>query len=105
MFLQTFHGRNPNADRYGSAVRDVTRQAPPIQLRYDSPVVGRPLTLTQMQQQDALHYPDFGPALCNAYAAAQATASCSYVADARLHDHPALAYEGYVQFFDRHRAR
>ena len=105
LFLQTFHSRNPNADRYGSAVRDVTRQAPPIQLRYDSPVVGRPLTLTQMQQQDALHYPDFGPALCNAYAAAQATASCSYVADARLHDHPALAYEGYVQFFDRHRAR
>ena len=104
-FLHEFHSRNVNADRYGSAVRDVTRQAPPIQLRYDSPVVGHPLTLAQMRQQDALHYPDFGPALCYAYAAAQAPASCTYVADARLHDHPALAYKGYVHFFDQHRIR
>lgn len=104
-FLHEFYGRNPNADRYGSAVRDVTRQAPPIQLRYDSPVQGRPLTLAQMRQQDALHYPDFGPALCKAYVAAQASASCSYAADARLHDRPALAYEGYVPFFEQHRVR
>jgi hypothetical protein len=102
-FLQDFYDRNPNADRYGSAVRDVTRDAPAVHLRYDSPVVGQPLTLEQMRQHDALHFPDFGPKLCEAYAAAQAGASCSYVADARLHNRPARAYDGYVQFFDRHR--
>ncbi|WP_010458736.1 alpha/beta hydrolase [Acidovorax radicis] len=102
-FLRAFNRKNPNADRYGSAVRDVTRNAPAVHLRYDSPVVGRQLTLAEMQQQDALHYPDFGPALCKAYTQAQAKA-CSYDADSRYHDRPDLAYEGYVRFFDRHRA-
>lgn len=103
-FLAEFNRRNPNAERYGSAVRDVTLAAPPVHLRYDAPVIPRQLTLAEMGTQDPVHYPDFGPVLCEAYARAGLPAgTCSYEADKKYKDRPDRAFEGYVQYFDRYR--
>lgn len=103
-FLTEFQRRNPNAERYGSAVRDVTPAAPPVHLRYDAPVVPRQLTLAEMGEHDALHYPNFGPALCEAYARARLpVGTCGYEANEKYKDRPDRAFAGYVQYFDRYR--
>lgn len=103
-FLKAFNEQNPNAERYGSAVRDVSADAPPVQLRYSEPVVEGLISLKDLRQHDPLHYPNFGRVLCEAYARAQAPeGNCQYMADARINS-VARGFYGYISFFNHHRS-
>lgn len=105
-FNDAFDREHPKHAQFGSAIRSVNagKQAdPPVVLRYDSAVVPKQLTLEEMQQYDAIHYPNFGPALCNAYQAAFGnTTRCTYKADPVYKDNPEAAFQGYINFFKKH---
>lgn len=100
-----FVAEHPRHAQFGSAIRSVSAGAqpdPPVRLIYDAPVVPRLVTYAEMQQMDSIHYPNFGPALCQAYLRAFGnSARCSYDADARYKD-DMLAYAGYIAFFKAH---
>ena len=102
-----FIAEHPHYAQFGSAIRSVSAGAqpdPPVRLIYDAPVVPRLVTYAEMQQLDSIHYPNFGPALCQAYIRAFGnSARCSYDADSRYKNDPIAAYAGYVAFFERYR--
>lgn len=105
-FNAAFDKEHPKHAQFGSAIKSVNagKQAdPPVVLRYDSYVVPKQLTLEEMQKYDAIHYPNFGPALCNAYQAAFGNATrCTYKADPVYQDNPEAAFQGYINFFKKH---
>jgi len=105
-FTAAFNLQHPKHAHFGSAIGSVDaglRPDPPVRLIYDSPVVGRLLSLREMSERDPIHYPDFGPALCRAYLDAFGnSARCTYDADPRYAGDPAAAFAGYVDFFKRH---
>lgn len=105
-FVADFQSQYSNEDQFGSAIASVSAGIdpdPPVRLIYDAPVIPRKLTIAEMALQDSIHYPNFGPALCNAYVVAFGnSARCSYDADLRYKDDPIAAYAGYVQFFQAH---
>lgn len=102
-FIADFQAEHPHYAQFGSAIRSVTAGAdpdPPVRLIYDAPVIPYRISYAQMQQLDSIHYPDFGPALCQAYIVAFGnSARCSYDADKRYKDNPIEAFRGYVDFF------
>lgn len=95
---------HPKYAQFGSALRSVSAGAlpdPPVMLRYDQPFVRRLVTLEALLAMVEVHYPDYGLALCAAYAQAGIGQRCSAEAD------PAFAtadraYAGYVDFFRLH---
>ena len=105
-FVADFESKHPKHAQFGSAIRSVTagtQADPPVKLIYDAPVINRQVSLLELSQYDALHYPNFGPALCNAYLRAFGnTSRCSYTADARFENDPLAAYAGYVAFFSQY---
>ncbi|WP_363800178.1 hypothetical protein ABU614_08955 [Lysobacter firmicutimachus] len=105
-FVAAFNRQHPKHAQFGSAIASVSagqKPDPPLRLIYDSPEVGRLLTLEQISQRDPIHYPDFGPALCTTYAQAFGnSARCTYDADSRYQGDPGAAFAGYVDFFKRH---
>ena len=106
-FIADFNAEHPHYAQFGSAIRSVTAGAdpdPPVRLIYDAPVVPRRVTYAEMLLMDSIHYPNFGPALCQAYTVAFGnSAHCTYDANARYKDDPIAAYAGYIDFFDQHR--
>lgn len=102
-----FNAEHPHYAQFGSAIRSVTAGAdpdPPVRLIYDTPVVPRRVTYAEMQSMDSIHYPNFGPALCQAYVRAFGnSAHCTYDADLRYKDDPIAAFAGYIEFFNQHR--
>ncbi|MDG9923348.1 MULTISPECIES: alpha/beta hydrolase fold domain-containing protein [unclassified Pseudomonas] len=87
---------HPQYALFGSAIRSVGDDDPPVLLRYAHPFVGRPLSAREMARQDSLHYPDMGPALCAAYAQAFGdNRHCS----AQDNVPAGQAFDGYAQFF------
>jgi len=106
-FIADFQAEHPKYAQFGSAIRSVTAGAdpdPPVRLIYDAPVIPQQITYAQLQQLDAIHYPDFGPALCQAYVVAFGnSARCTYDASTRYKDDPVAAFAGYVAFFDHYR--
>jgi acetyl esterase/lipase len=109
LFNAAFDREHPKHAQFGSAIKSVNAGAqadPPVVLRYDSKVVAKLLTIEEMQGQDAMHYPNFGPALCNAYQLAFGnTTRCTYQADPIFQNNPELAFKGYVGFFQKHRVQ
>jgi len=105
-FIAAFNQQHPKHDQFGSAIGSVNagvKADPPVRLIYDSPEVGRLLSLEEMSKRDPIHYPDFGPALCRAYAKAfGSSAHCTYDADTRYEADAIAAYAGYVDFFKRY---
>ncbi|MBX9400600.1 hypothetical protein K4L06_04690 [Lysobacter sp. BMK333-48F3] len=105
-FVYLFNRKNPKHAQFGSAIGSVNaglKPDPPVRLIYDSPEVGRLLTLEEIAQRDPVHYPDFGPALCQAYLQAFGnSARCTFDADSRYEGDPGAAFAGYVDFFKRH---
>ncbi|ALN65244.1 hypothetical protein GLA29479_4407 [Lysobacter antibioticus] len=105
-FTAAFNQQHPKHEQFGSAIGSVNagvKADPPVRLIYDSPEVGRLLSLEEMSKRDPIHYPDFGPALCRAYALAfGSSAYCTYDADTRYEGDPIAAYAGYVDFFKRY---
>lgn len=95
---------HPKYAQFGSALRSVSAGPPadpPVMLRYDQPFVRRLVTLEELLAMVEVHYPDYGLALCAAYAQAGIGQRCSAEAD------PAFAtadraYAGYVDFFLLH---
>jgi hypothetical protein len=106
-FVAWFQPQYDHEDQFGSAIRSVSageHPDPPVKLVYDAPVVPRQLTFDEMMRQDMFHYPNFGPALCKAYARVFGHAGrCSFVADRRYQGDPVAAFTGYVDFFRLHR--
>lgn len=96
---------HPKYAQFGSAIRSVNagpRPDPPVMLRYDQPFVRRLITLQELEGMVEVHYPDFGLALCAAYAEAFGSSTrCSADADPR-YTHAAGAYAGYIAFFKAH---
>lgn len=90
--------------QFGSALRSVSGEFPadpPVMLRYDQPFVREQVTLEALEAMVEVHYPDYGLALCAAYARAGIAERCSADADPRFAS-AAAAYEGYVDFFRQH---
>ena len=90
--------------QFGSALRSVDRDVPadpPVMLRYDQPFVRHQVTLEELAAMVEVHYPDYGLALCVAYARAGLGERCSAEADPRFAS-TAAAYDGYVDFFRQH---
>lgn len=84
---------------FGSAIKSVSDDDPPVMLRYAEPFVGRLLSAAEMAAHDPLHYPDMGPALCAAYALAFGDDQhCS----AEDNVPTGQAFDGYAQFFQQH---
>ena len=84
---------------FGSAIKSVSDDDPPAMLRYAEPFVGRLLSAAEMAAHDPLHYPDMGPALCDAYAQAfDDEQHCSAEDGVPLE----RAFDGYAQFFRQH---
>lgn len=107
-FVHEFNRRHPHHAEFGSAIRSVVtgrQSTPPVMLRYDGMPVPRLLTLEDLAVVDALHYPNFGPALCTAYALADRHAHrCRIEFDPAYTGDPMAAFGGYVDFFRRHLA-
>lgn len=107
-FNDTFDKEHPKHAQFGSAIKSVNagNQAdPPVVLRYDNEVVTKLLTLEELEAYDPIHYPNFGPALCNAYKVAFGTGTrCTYQADSAFRDNPQAAFHGYIGFFIKHLA-
>lgn len=105
-FIQDFNGKHPRHAQFGSAIRSVNagRQAdPPVMLRYDGMPVPRFLTIEEMEQVDSLHYPNFGVALCAAYAIADRHAKrCDVDFNPAYEGNPQAAFANYIAFFKRH---
>lgn len=105
-FNAAFDREHPKHAQFGSAIRSVNagKQAdPPVMLRYDGFVVPKQLTLEELAGYDPIHYPNFGPALCNAYQVAFGNATrCTFKADPVYKDDPEAAFKGYVGFFLKH---
>lgn len=105
-FNDQFDQEHPKHAQFGSSIKSVNsgKQAdPPVVLRYDSYVVPKQLTLEELAQYDAIHYPNFGPALCDAYQVAFGnTTRCTYKADPVYKDNPEAAFQGYINFFKKH---
>ncbi len=103
-FNAIFEAENPKYLQYGSAIASVNASGlypdPPVMLRYGGAIVPRQLTVEEMFAQDEIHYPNFGPALCQAYLRAFGNPGrCSYVADPRLEGDAKASFEGYIDFF------
>ena len=92
---------HPKYAQFGSAVRSVGADAPPVMLRYDQAFIGRKVTLQELQATDEVHYPDYGLALCDAYRQVGQFPKCTAVGDPRFDGMPA-GYAGYVDFFRLH---
>jgi len=95
----SYEAEHPNWSQFGSAIDSVDAAAPPIKLRYRDSDPGRPITLDRMQSKYSVdHYPGQGPALCDAYERAHASADC--IVEFRVEtDH---AFDGYLEFFAAH---
>lgn len=106
-FIADFDAEHPHYAQFGSAIRSVNAGLlpdPPVRLIYDGPVVPRRVTYAEMLLLNPIHYPDYGPALCQAYAVAFGnSARCTYDADTRYKDDPIAAFAGYVDFFNQYR--
>lgn len=106
-FIADFNAEHPHYAQFGSAIRSVSAGVdpdPPVRLIYDSPVVPRRVTYEEMLQMDSIHYPNFGPALCQTYVVAFGnSARCTYDANTRYKDDPIAEFAGYVEFFDQYR--
>lgn len=92
---------HPKYAQYGSSVRGVSADDPPVLLRYDQAFIGRKVTLQELESIDETHYPDFGLALCDAYRNAGVAAKCTAVGGAQYND-MRVGYGGYVDFFRLH---
>lgn len=105
-FVADFATDHPKYLQFQSAIRSVSGGQlpdPPVFLRHDAPLVPGQLTLEQMEQQDAEHYPNFGKALCDAYDLVFGVGQrCWYQADSRFAGNPRAAFAGYVSFFQRY---
>jgi hypothetical protein len=105
-FNFAFDQKHPKHAQFGSAIKSVNagNQAdPPVTLRYDSEVVSKLLTLDELKAHDPVHYPNFGPALCNAYRVAFGVGTrCTYQADPAFQGNPQAAFRGYIGFFKKH---
>lgn len=82
----------------GHAVGDVTADDPPIEIVYDAPLESLPIAARDCRTLggtiDCLHLPNFGDALCAAYAAAGAGGRCHATYDVADED----LYEGALPF-------
>lgn len=105
-FIQDFNRKHPYHAQFGSAIRSVgagRQTAPSVMLRYDDFPVPRLLTIEEMEQVDALHYPNFGMALCAAYATSDRHARrCHLDFNPTYAGNPQAAFANYIDFFRRH---
>lgn len=95
---------HPKHAQFGSAVRSVSADDPPVMLRYDQSFIGRKVTLLELEAIDEVHYPDFGLALCDAYQRAGIAQRC-WAEGAPRFDDMRQGYAGYVDFFRQHLRR
>jgi len=106
-FIADFDAEHPHYAQFGSAIRSVSAGVdpdPPVRLIYDGPVVPRRVSYAEIETLNPIHYPNYGPALCQAYVVAFGnSARCTYDADTRYKDDPIAAFAGYIDFFNQHR--
>lgn len=106
LFVEAFNQRHRRHDQFGSAIRSAEaggRNNPPVMLRHDSLPHAGLLTLEELARVDALHYANFGVALCAAYARADRHRQrCRMEFDPAYAGNPQVAFGGYVDFFKRH---
>lgn len=95
---------HPKYAQFGSAVRSVSADDPPVMLRYDQSFIGRKVTLQELEAVDEVHYPDFGLALCDAYQRAGIAQRCLAEGAPRFDD-MRQGYAGYIDFFRQHLRR
>jgi acetyl esterase/lipase len=93
---------HPKSPEFGSTIDSVAADAPPVVLRYQDGYVDHLVTTQEMRADyDPIHYPDFGPPLCEAYATVGAPAPCRVTFDVP----EAHAFDGVLAFFDAVRRR
>jgi hypothetical protein len=92
----------PKHAQFGSAVRSVTADDPPVKLFYDRKFIGRQVTLQELETMDEVHYPGFGVELCAAYQRAGVAGKCEVAHDEVYSDTSLVFGNNYVEFFKRH---
>ena len=94
--VAAWNSQHPKHAQFGSAIDSVDDTSPPVQMRYDGFYVDHLVTSAQMARRyESLHYPDFGPELCKAYAKAGATAECTV----KFGSGYPTAFIGFIDFF------
>lgn len=101
-FKAAWQAQRPKYAQFGSSIQSVTADDPPAMLRYDQSFIGRLVTQEELARVDAVHYPDYGLALCAAYQLALGHGRrCTVEGDPRFAG-MAEGYRGYVDFFRQH---
>lgn len=94
-FVDDWLNKHPQDALFGSSVDSVTAAAPPLMLKYERRYFGRLVLWDEL----SVHHPDFGLAVCAAYAAAGIPERCqSFEQVPKLQD-----YEDAIAFFNLHR--
>ena len=94
---------HPQYALFGSAIKSVDANDPPVLLRYETGLRSRPLTLADLAGgADTIHYPNMGQSLCEAYQRAGAPASQCQVF---FNVPPQQGFDGYIGFFQAHLKR
>lgn len=99
-FKAAWQAQHPKYAQFGSSIQSVSADDPPVMLRYDQFFIGRLVTAEELTGVDAVHYPDYGLAICAAYGIAGIGARCTVEGDPRFEG--AAGYAGYVDFFRQH---
>lgn len=99
-FKAAWQTQHPKYAQFGSSIQSASADDPPVMLRYDQYFIGRLVTRQELAGVDSVHYPDYGLAMCAAYAIAGIGARCTVEADPRFDG--MAGYSGYVEFFRRH---
>lgn len=95
LFVADYRSKHPKEAQFGSALADITADDPPMRLNYE----GAFYRTWVPARQITVHHPDFGLALCAAYATAGIGTRC----EARDQVPSELAYDGFIAFFDANR--
>ncbi|MCX7034859.1 MAG: hypothetical protein NT046_12995 [Arenimonas sp.] len=98
-YKTNFRLRYPKYEQFGSAVRSVTADDPPVKLFYASTFVGRLVTAQELETMDSVHYPGFGVELCAAYQRAGIPEKCEVSHDPPYPDASQVFGDRYVEFF------
>ena len=92
----------PKYAQFGSAVRSVSADDPPVKLFYDQTFIGRQVTLQELEGMDEVHYSGYGVELCAAYRQVGAAEKCEVKHDPLYADTTLVFGQNYVDFFKKH---
>jgi hypothetical protein len=97
-----FRREYPTYAQFGSAVRSVSADDPPVKLFYDQTFIGRQVTLQELEGVDEVHYPGYGVALCDAYRQAGIAEKCEVNHDPIYANTTLVFGRNYVDFFKKY---